>query len=257
MSKTALITGASVGIGYEFCKLFASDGYDLVLVARNQEKLETLAQELSSKFEIKTQVIAKDLAKPDAAQTLFDEVEKQGIKIDALINNAGIGSNGRFAELDLQSELNMIQLNVTSLVSLCHLFSQGMIERKSGAILNVASTAAFQPGPKMANYYASKAYVLSFSEALHQEMKHKGVKVSALCPGATATEFFNAAKMTDSILAKSPLIMSAQQVAKIGYQALNKNKAVAVSGWANWLMAQSVRFTPRAVIRQFVARLNG
>lgn len=256
MKKTALITGASIGIGLEFCKLFARDNYDLILVARSQDKLEQLAKSLNDEFGITAQVIAKDLAKPQSAQELFDETQAKGIEIDVLVNNAGIGTSGKFTDLDLAGELNMIQLNVTSLVALCHLYGKAMTERKQGEILNVASTAAFQPGPFMANYYASKSYVLLFSEALHEELKKEGVSVSALCPGPTATEFFNAADMTSTNLAKSPLIMSADKVARIGYDALHKNKAVVVSGWVNWLMAQSVRISPRAVIRNVVKVLN-
>lgn len=256
MKKTALITGASVGIGLEFCKLFARDGYDLVLVARSQDKLEQLAKSLREEFKITAQVIAKDLAKADSAQSLFDETQAKGIQIDVLVNNAGIGTSGKFTDLDLEGELNMIQLNVTSLVSLCHLFGKEMSKNKQGKILNVASTASFQPGPFMANYYASKSYVLLFSEALHEELSKDGVSVTALCPGPTATDFFTAADMTSTNLAKSPLIMPANKVARIGYDALNKGKAVVVSGWMNWLMAQSVRISPRFVIRKVVSYLN-
>ena len=256
MNKTALITGASVGIGSEFCKLFAKEGYDLVLVARSQDKLETLAEELQSQYQITAHVIAKDLTKPEAAQEIFSETQDKNLTIDVLVNNAGIGSSGKFTDLDLVAELNMIQLNVTSLVALCHLYGKAMSERKQGGILNVASTAAFQSGPYMANYYASKSYVLLFSEGLHEELKKDGVSVTALCPGPTATEFFNAADMTSTNLAKSPLIMPASKVARIGYNAMNKNKAVVVPGLINNLMAQSVRISPRLVIRKVVTFLN-
>jgi len=256
MKKTALITGASIGIGSEFCKLFAQDGYDLILVARSQNKLEVLAKELEENYKVTTHVIVKDLSKADAAQELFDETQTKNLTVDVLVNNAGIGSNGKFTGLDLATELNMVQLNVTSLVALCHLYGKAMSERKQGKILNVASTAAFQPGPYMANYYASKSYVLLFSEALHEELKKEGVTVTALCPGATKTEFFNAADMVGTNLANSPFIMPAEKVAKIGYAALNKGRAVVVSGWVNWVMAQSVRISPRLVIRKVVAFIN-
>lgn len=256
MTKTALITGASIGIGLEFCKLFAQDGYDLVLVARSQEKLEKIAQDLAATYKINTHVIAKDLAKSGSAQELFDETQAKQLTIDVLVNNAGIGTNGKFTAVDLNAELNMIQLNVTSLVALCHHYGKVMSECKQGKILNIASTAAYQPGPFMANYYASKSYVLLFSEGLHEELKKDGVTVTTLCPGPTATEFFNAADMTSANLAKSPLIMPASKVAQIGYDALNKGKAVVVAGWINWLMAQSVRITPRFIIRKVTGLLN-
>lgn len=256
MKKTALITGASIGIGSEFCKLFAQDGYDLILVARSQNKLELLAKELEENYNITAHVIAKDLAKPEAAQELFDETQTKEWTVDVLVNNAGIGTSGKFTDLDLAGELSMIQLNVTSVVSLCHLFGKAMSKKKHGNILNVASTAAFQSGPYMNNYYASKSYILLFTEALHEELKKDGVSVTALCPGPTATDFFNAADMTSTNLAKSPLIMPAAKVARIGYDGMNKGKAVVVSGWMNWLMVQSIRISPRFVIRKVVSWLN-
>lgn len=256
MSKTALITGASIGIGYELCKLFAKDGHDLILVARSQDKLEALSKELKDTFNVTAHVISADLAKVGAAADLYKSVQDKSLTVNVLVNNAGIGTNGKFTDADLQSELNLIQLNITALVELCHLFGADMSKRKQGKILNVASTASFQPGPYMANYYASKAYVLSFSEALHEELGRDGVTVSALCPGPTATGFFSAADMTESSLAKSPLVMSANKVAKVGYDALNGGKAVVISGWINWLMAQSTRISPRMIVRKISAALN-
>jgi uncharacterized protein len=258
MSKTALVTGASNGIGLELCKLLAQDGYNLVLAARSKEKLDSIAEELVKKHGIKTDVIAVDLSQPGSALELFEATQKLELTIDMLVNNAGVGSNGKFVDMDLNSELALLQLNVTSLIELCHYFGKGMSARKQGDILNIASVASFQAGPFMASYYSSKSYVLHFSEALHEELKGSGVNVTVLCPGATETEFYSASglNINPEKLVKTPIMMTAAQVAKIGFNGLKKGKAIVVSGVLNQIMTQSVRITPRFVVRQIVGMLN-
>lgn len=227
--KTVLITGASFGIGYELAKIFAKEKYNLILVARNLEKLNQIKDELQNP-DIQIFTIQKDLSYPNSPKELFDEINKKGLEIDILINNAGFGLLGSFVELDLQTQLDMIQLNITSLVHLTYLVLPQMIAKNSGKIMNVSSTAAFQPGPNMAVYYATKAFVLSFSEALYAELKSKGITVTALCPGPTRTEFQKRARMENINLERSKLIpyMSAEKVAQIGYDGLMKGKRVVI-----------------------------
>ncbi len=253
---TALITGASGGIGLELAKLFARDGYNLVLVARNEEKLQTLAKNLEHDFDISAFVIAKDLSNSNAPAELYAEVSAQNIAVTALVNNAGFATHGYFIETDLDRELQEIQLNIATLTHLSKLFGRDMVARRSGKILNVASTAAFQPGPMMAVYFATKAYVLSFSEALANEMADFGVTVSALCPGATATNFFNTADMLDSGFVEKMRMMSAEDVAAIGYRGLMRGKAVVITGFVNKMMAFSTRFAPRSVVVKIVRALQ-
>ena len=193
--KTALITGASGGIGYEFAKLLAKDCNTLVLVARSKDRLKEIKKELETASPISVIVVAQDLSEPDAAEKIFRRLESEHIIVDILINNAGFGDHGAFVETDWRKEEKMIAVNISALTEMTKLFLKGMVERKSGRILNVASTAAFQPGPFLAVYYASKAYVLSFSEVIVNELKGKGVTVTALCPGPTATGFALAARM--------------------------------------------------------------
>jgi len=245
--QTALITGASGGIGLALAKLFARDGYHLVLVARNEEKLQSLAKSLADEFDILVFVVAKDLSDPKAPAELYAEVSTQNITVDALVNNAGFATHGYFVETDLARELQELQLNITTLTHLSKLFGRDMAKRRMGKILNVASTAAFQPGPMMAVYFATKAYVLSFSEALANEMADFGVTVSALCPGATATNFFNTAEMTDSGFVEKMRMMSAEDVAEIGYRGLMRKKPVVITGFFNKVMAFSTRFVPRSL----------
>ncbi len=251
--KTALITGASGGIGLELAKLFAADGHNVVLVARSNEKLNELAGELSANFNIKTPVIIKDLANPSAPKEIFGEVSNQGIQIDFLINNAGFGGTGSFSDTDLNYELDMMQVNMNALVILTKLFLPQMIQKKSGRILNVASTAAFAPGPFMAIYYATKAFVLSFSEALASELKGKGLSVTALCPGPTKTGFQKQASVENTRLLKYQSVHDAKYVALKGYKALMKGKTVVVPGLQNKFLIQSIRFSPRKVV-SFITR---
>lgn len=254
--KTALITGASGGIGYELAKLFAADGFDIVLVARSEDKLKAAVAELEAGHGITGHVIAADLTKPDAPEQIHDQLQQDHISIDALVNNAGFATYRPFIETDLNREMQMIQLNVACLTHLTRLFLPGMVERGQGWVMNVASTAAFQPGPLMAVYYASKAYVLSFSEAIAAEVAGSGVKVSALCPGPTESGFQQRAAMEDSKLVQGGL-MDAAAVAQRGYQGLMRGQRVVVPGTKNALMAFSTRFVPRDIATKLVMNLQG
>lgn len=257
MKKTALITGASVGIGYEISKLAAKDGYDLILVARNLKTLNSVKKEMES-LGANVEVLSADLSDPKTPKKIYDFAKKKKAIVDLLVNNAGFGTNGKFHSLDLKEELDLIQVNVTSLVELTHLFLKDMRERHAGKILNVASTAAFQPGPMMTNYYASKAYVLFFSEGIAEEVRKDGVNVTCLCPGPTKTEFFKRAEMDKSAILNSGLVPKADAayVAKVGYQGVKAGKAVVISGVANKVMAQSVRISPRFLVRKLAKFLN-
>ena len=256
MRKTALITGASSGIGYEFSKVFAKNGYNLVLVSRNTEKLKIISKEIRKQNDIQVKVISKDLGKSSAPQELYDEVAAEGITIDVLVNNAGIGVYGKLIDSSTQKQMDLIQLNITSLTMLCKLFGRDMAKKGSGRMLNVASTAAFQAGPFISTYYASKAYVLMLSEALGSELKQDGVTVSVLCPGPTQTEFFERNDMIGTRLEKSPYIMSPTKVAEIGFSGLLKGKTVVIPGLINKLLTFSVRLIPRRVVTAIASSLN-
>ena len=245
--KTALITGASNGIGLELAKVHASKGDHLVLVARSKSKLEALKTELENQFKIKVLIIEKDLSAPNAAKEVYEQTSKANIQIDYLINNAGFGDFGMFYETDWNKESEMIQLNITTLTHFTKLYLQDMVKRKSGKIMNVASTAAFQSGPTMAVYYATKAYVLSFSEAIDNEVRDKGVTVTTLCPGATESGFQAAAAMEESALVKGKKLPTSKEVAEYGYKAMMQGKTVAIHGFMNAVMANAVRFLPRRV----------
>ena len=254
-SKTALITGASGGIGYELAKLFARDHYNLVLIARSAARLTQFADELQRQFGITTKPVPLDLTAAPAPQFLFDQLHREGSAIDILVNNAGYGILGDFAEVPLQESLGQIQLNVTALTHLTKIFLPAMLERHSGKILNVASTAGFQPGPRMAVYYATKAYVISFSEALANELQGTGVTVTCLCPGATDTGFAERAGNDQTRLFKQLRPMDAKTVAQDGYRALMTGKTLAISGFRNWLIAESVRFSPRKLVTAVSRRI--
>ncbi|WP_134700570.1 SDR family oxidoreductase [Ammoniphilus sp. YIM 78166] len=253
MSSFVLITGASNGIGYELAKHFARNGYALVLVARNRKKLEELAQELESMYGTKSHILVKDLSIPGTPLEIAEELQQKALPIEILVNNAGFGLYGLFSETEAKETLDMIQVNISSLTHLTRLLLPEMMSRKSGKILNVASTASFQPGPLMAVYYATKAYVLSFSEALANELEPYGITVTALCPGPTATGFEQRAGFRASKLFKG---MSAEQVAVIGYEGLQQGKTVVIPGLKNWLLASSVRFIPRRVITKIIRRFQ-
>lgn len=246
---TALITGASSGIGLELARVFAREGFDLVLVARNRKRLEEIAKELKS---VQIRVIAADLSRPEGSAEVFAAVPKA----DVLVNNAGYGLFGKFTETPLADELSMMQLNMATLVALTKLYLPGMVAAKSGKICNVASTAAFQPGPLMAIYYATKAFVLSFSEAIANELKGTGVTVTALCPGPTTSGFQEQAKMEDSGLVKGKKMMDARTVAEAGYKGLMAGKTIVIPGFMNSLMARSVGFVPRSMITDVVRKMQ-
>jgi uncharacterized protein len=250
MRPVTLVTGASAGLGAEFARQCATRGEALALAARRRDRLEALAQRLGGDVHI----FAADLSLPDAAASLLNEIEAEGLYVDTLINNAGFGLVGRFDRLPADRQRQMIDLNVGALTELARLVLPGMIDRGRGAILNVASTAAFQPGPNFAVYFATKAYVLSFSEALHQEMKNTGVTVSALCPGPTATEFGAVAGFASDRFDR--FATDAASVVRAGLTGLDRNKAVIVPGAINKLTAQASRFIPRAAMRRIVARIK-
>ena len=244
---TALITGASSGIGLELAKLFAADGHDLVLVARRADMLENLAGELRGRSGVTVRVWPDDLADPAAPTRLFERATAEGVAIDMLVNNAGFGALGTFADLPSERQLAMIDLNIRALTDLCHLFLPAMRRRRQGRILNVASMAAFLPGPHMAVYYAGKAFVLSFSEGLSAELAGSGVTVTCLCPGMSPTGFQDAAGMTGSRLG-ALRGMAAPAVARAGYDALMAGRRLIISGFGNRLAIFAVRFAPRGLV---------
>jgi uncharacterized protein len=242
-----LITGASAGIGAALAEVCAEHGHDLILVARRRDKLEARAVEIEKKFRVKVAVAAADLADPQGARLLYDSVAAQRLEVAHLINNAGVGLYGKFAGTDLDAEVKMIQLNVTSLVELTKRFLPSMIERRSGKVLNVASTAAFVPGPWMSIYYATKAFVLSFSEAINYELKAQGITVTTLCPGPTESEFKVRAGSQRSRLFEA-FLMDAPTVARAGYDGMMKGKALVIPGVRNKLIPVAARVIPRPMI---------
>jgi hypothetical protein len=245
--STVLITGASGGIGYELAKLFARDHHNLILIARSGDKLAQIATELRAQ-NVTVKTIALDLATPLAAKFLFDQLQTEGIAIDILINNAGFGAFGEFAQMSTDVIFGQIQLNITSLTELTRLFLPAMLARRTGRIMNVASTAGFQPGPLMAVYYATKAYVISFSEALANEVRNSGVTATCFCPGATHTGFAKRAGNDKSRVFKQLGAMNVERVALDGYRAVMEGRTLAISGAHNWLVAQSTRFAPRKLV---------
>lgn len=249
--NTALITGASSGIGYELSKLFAEHRYNLVLVARNVERLSELSKELIQNFNIHVKIIQKDLSLTCSAEEIFYEVESSNIQIDILVNNAGAGANGLFHEIDYKKDIEMINLNIASLTILTKLFTQKMVERKKGRILNVASTGSYQPGPYIAVYYATKAYVLSFSEAITNELKDYGISVTTLCPGATKTEFSKRAGKADLKIA-----MDAKTVAMAAYDGLMRNKRLVIPGWKNKLAVAVSKLFPGNISAKAVREIQ-
>lgn len=244
----ACITGASGGIGAEFARLLAAEGHDLILVARSEEKLARLKVDLEQAHQITCHVITADLAAPDAAAKLVAEMDQRGLAIDVLINNAGFGMYGTFLEIDLAPQQEMINLNVVALTELTHLVARGMISRGTGRILNVGSIAAFQPVPVVAVYGATKAFVLSFSEALANELAGTGVTVTCLCPGPTATGFQDRASMHGSRHFQGRKVMEARTVARIGWTAAKRGKPLVIPGLWNWLLTFSVRISPRRLV---------
>jgi uncharacterized protein len=250
MAGVALITGASAGLGVEFARQLSSKGHRLVLAARRRDRLDALAAELGN-----ARAIEINLSEPGATAVLMNDLREAGDQVDILVNNAGFGLRGPFAELDAARQREMIDLNCGVLTELCRAVAPAMLERRSGAILNVASTAAFQPGPWMAVYFATKAYVLSFTEALHEELKPHGVKVSALCPGPTRTEF-GAVAGIQSLGQFDRLSMEAGPVVRAGLDGLENNRAVVIPGATNRIGAWSTRFASRSFVRRVAGSLK-
>ena len=249
--NTTLITGASTGIGAAFARKLAARGRNVLLVARSEDKLIALCNELGRLTSIRAQYVALDLREPDAGAQLLEETKKRELEIDMLINNAGFGSMGDFVKLDIDRELEMIELNVRALVDLTHRFLGPMRERKRGTIINVASTAAFQGVPYMATYAATKAFVLSFSEAIGEENRLHGIHVMALCPGVTETNFFEASKID-----RPPMrtIQTAEEVVDTALRALARQKTVVISGWTNFLTVEAERFVPRSMVTKVAGK---
>ncbi len=255
MPETALITGASSGIGWALAKLFAADGSQLVLVARREEKLEQLASELRQQHNSVVHVMPADLTDPEAPRRIAEQLESASLEVDVLVNNAGFGANGEFSEIPCDRQLEMIQVNVHALVHFTRRLVPGMIQRGRGSVLNLGSTAAFQPGPRMAVYFASKAFVLSFTEALHEELRGTGVTATCLCPGPTKTEFVDVARMHNSRLFHlGP--WPVDTVARAGYRAMRRGQPFMVPGLVNKLGAFSVRLAPRSIARKFAGILT-
>ncbi|HQR08750.1 MAG TPA: SDR family oxidoreductase [Gemmatales bacterium] len=251
----ALVTGASAGLGVEFAKLLAKDGYDLVLVARRLDRLEELGRELSQHGVI-AHSVSVDLGLPDAAVMVDKFLKERQLEVDVLINNAGFGAVGQFVDIDLNEQLRMIQVNVSALVHLTGLILPEMIARGKGRVMNVASTAAFQPGPLMAMYYATKAFVLSFSEAVHHEIRKTGVTVTCVCPGPTPTEFQTQAKMEETKMFNSRMMVDPVTVAKVGYEAMKKGKRLIIPGKLTNVLAFATRLTPRSMVLRVSERMQ-
>ncbi|MGV8085483.1 MAG: SDR family NAD(P)-dependent oxidoreductase [Candidatus Bilamarchaeum sp.] len=253
--ETVLITGATSGIGYELSKIFALAGFRLILVGRNPTKLKEVENEFSNKTSC--QIIIADLSEENAAEKIFSETEKLGLDVDILVNNAGFGLYGEFTKTDLERETDMIRVNIIALTKLCKIYLPKMIKKRSGKILNLSSTAAFQPGPLMAVYYATKAYVLHFSEGISEELIGSGVSVTALCPGPTESGFQKEARMDKSMEVLSrENVMDTKTVAQIGYNALMNKKVVQIAGLKNAITANSVRLIPRSIVRKIVKRIQ-
>jgi len=258
-SKWALITGASSGIGFELSRKFAHEGYNLILVSRNEATLQKIAAELSSSHNVAVRVIAKDLASPSAPQEIYRLLQEESLPVHVLVNCAGLGIAGKFSETDLSVELRIIQVNIAALTELTKLFLKDMVRRRDGRILNVASTAAFQPGPLMAIYYASKAYVLSFSEAIFEELEDTGVTVTVLCPGPTRTDFQNRAGLAQSKLFSTKSLLRTQEpaeVAEIGFEGLMRGEVIVIPGFRNRLLASIVRILPRKLVRKAAKKMH-
>jgi short-subunit dehydrogenase len=254
-SETVLITGASSGIGLELAKYFAADDSRLILLARNSEALEKLAEQLRRENKIEPIVLKADLSSPETPNRIFQDLSARNIFVDVLVNNAGFGLHDEFVKLPLQRQLEIIQVNVTALTELTGLFLPGMIERKRGGILNVSSVAGFLPGPNMAVYYASKAFVQSFTEALAEELCETGVAVSACCPGATETNFSQVARGQKVRKSKTSK-MSAEQVARFGHRAFREKQVVSIPGFQNRLLVFLTRILPRRIVRKAVHSFN-
>ncbi|MCJ8346897.1 SDR family oxidoreductase, partial [bacterium] len=251
MNEVALVTGASSGIGYHIAIELAKRSWDLVIVARRQDRLSHLKSEIEDKYQVKVIICALDITNDKSFDDLIKTLQEEDLFVSLLVNNAGFGSSGYFHKLNLQRELNMIDLNIKALMKMCHHFSGKMVKQSRGRIINVASVAAFQPGPGMSTYFASKAFVLHFTEGLHEELSPFGVNCLALCPGTTKTEFFDIAEAMD--LEASPLpSMTASSVAQAALRGMDQSRVIVVPGLFNQVMTASVRFAPRSLIRKFL-----
>lgn len=253
--ETVLITGASSGIGMGLAKLFAADGSDLVLVARREDRLNELAEKLKSEHGIEVHVLPKDLSKKTSPKEIFNHLKKEKIEIDVLVNNAGFGSRGMVSELDTDLQVDMVQVNAAALTHLTSLFLPGIIERGQGGILNVGSLAGFQPGPYLAVYFATKAYVLSFTEALAEEISNPNIKISCFAPGPVKTEFGEKSDLEDSLLFKLSL-MDLEPAVKAGYEGFRKGKTIVIPGLKQQIVPFLNRFTPRLIVRKIAKKLN-
>ncbi|WP_277373759.1 SDR family oxidoreductase [Pseudomonas sp. AA-38] len=256
MPSYALITGASSGLGLALAEALARRGRNLILVARRRDALESIASELALRFGVEVRFRLCDLSEPLQISGLLLELEEGDWRIDLLVNSAGLGCAGPFLEQDWMRELEQLEVNVLALTRLCHALGKRMALQGGGQILNVASVAAFQPGPWMSSYYASKAYVLHFSEGLREELRHYGVRVSVLCPGPTRTAFFRSAQMNVSRLDKGKLMMNAEEVALIAVRGLERNRAIIVPNWRNRLLATLPRLAPRWLVRKLSGRIT-
>lgn len=255
MTKTALITGASGGIGKEFARIYASQGYDLVLVARHEDALDKVASELQNAFNVRTFPIATDLSLPYAAEALHDSLSEIGISIHVLINSAGFGDYGKLSNQSLEKQLDMIAVNVTSLTQLTYYYLLDMLDQGEGKILNLASLAAFEPGPYFSVYFATKAYVLSFTEALSEELRETPISVMALCPGATETGYEHRAHAETSGMFKNTKVMKPDTVALYGFESLEKKKVVAIPGLMNKIAYFMLKLAPRKLTRKTMAKI--
>lgn len=256
MKQTALITGASKGIGAELARTFASKNNNLILVARSKKELNDLKQELENKFGISVKVIVTDLTKSENVQAVYDEIKAAGINVNYLVNNAGFGDFGYFADTEWERHEQIISLNISALSQLCYLFVQNWIPRRSGKILNIASTSAFQPGPRMSVYFASKAYVVSFSQALEFELRKHDITVTTLCPGPTESGFREASRMSrPNGLLKNKKPVTSKEVAEFGYNAMMRGKSVVIHGALNKFVANAVRFLPRKMLLSLAAKV--
>ena len=256
MNNTAFITGTSNGIGYELAYLFAKNKTNLVLAARSKDKLDSMAEDIKTKFGVSVKAYANDISSLINCEEIYSDIKKENIRIDFLVNNAGFGNYGFFTDTDLQKELEMINLNIIALTYFTKVFATDMKQRGSGKILNVSSTAAFQPGPLMAVYYATKAYVQSFSEAIANELKESNVIVTALCPGPTESGFQSAAQLNNVKLFTERKLPTSAEVAKFGYDAMMKGKTVAVHGLLNKIGALGARFAPRKLLVKAVRKIQ-
>jgi short-subunit dehydrogenase len=253
--KAALITGASSGIGLELAHLFARDGYRLVLLARNRNTLRQIGDDLQARYSVTVRIAPKDLAHPATPAELYQELQEAGVVLDVLVNNAGFGLSGPFQGTDWNLENEMIGVNIVAATHLTKLFLP-QIRAREGKIMNVASTAAFQPGPFMSVYYASKAYLLSFSEALAEELEGSGVTVTCLCPGPVKTNFQRRAYLQGTAMVNSPLLVDVREVARLGYEGMMRGKRLVIPGWKNRAGVELLRISPRAVVTKVVRRLQ-